>query len=298
MTNLQDIVKSSYASSIARLFTAPVIRELATAGNSKLGARILFETGARSCFASEATLEQMYTTLFQALSRWYRNEYVYKNMLTQRVLLGRHSLNTSFMLTEFRVADCKADAVLLNGTSNVYEIKSEYDSLERLSRQLIAYRKVFDSIHVVTSEGQASKVESAVGSDIGIIILSKRNALSTLREASSNMHIVCPSVIFNSLRKGEYESIIRCQFGAVPDVPNTHSYRVCHTLFEKLAPHEAHDGMVAALKKRGRSTRLQEFISSVPSPLKATSLSCRLSHLQQERLLETMAKPIGHCFSV
>lgn len=55
----------------------------------------------------------------------HRDEYVYKAALTQKVLLGTHSLKTACMINEFRVADCKADLVILNGTAAVYEIKSE-----------------------------------------------------------------------------------------------------------------------------------------------------------------------------
>lgn len=48
------------------------------------------------------------------------------NVIANKILLGKHSLNTSHMLSEFRVGYNKADVVIINGTSSVYEIKSEY----------------------------------------------------------------------------------------------------------------------------------------------------------------------------
>jgi hypothetical protein len=56
-----------------------------------------------------------------------RDKYVYKAALTQRVLMGKHSLRTACMLSEFRVGDRKADITILNGTTTVYEIKSDRD---------------------------------------------------------------------------------------------------------------------------------------------------------------------------
>ena len=93
-----------------------------------------------------------YDTIFKRLLREYRYEYIYKNAVAKKILLGKHNLNTAFMLTEFRADDCKADTVILNGTSYVYEIKTEMDSFDRLDRQISAYRKVFDYITVISSE--------------------------------------------------------------------------------------------------------------------------------------------------
>ncbi|MEI9986083.1 MAG: sce7726 family protein [Aliidongia sp.] len=53
--------------------------------------------------------------------------------VTQKILMGKHSLRTASMLNEFRAGSCKADLVILNGTATVYEIKSERDSLTRLA---------------------------------------------------------------------------------------------------------------------------------------------------------------------
>jgi len=84
----------------------------------------------------------LFERAFSLLEReGYRHEYVYKAALTQKIFLGRHSLQTASMLSEFRVGQCKADLVILNGTSTVYEVKSERDSLDRLERQVAAWTR-------------------------------------------------------------------------------------------------------------------------------------------------------------
>jgi len=201
------------------------------------------------------------------------------------------------MLTEFRTGICKADVVLLNGTSAVYEIKSAYDSIERLKRQIAAYRQLFDNIHVITADSHLMRVREAVGSDIGLMVLTNRNTISTVQKPKSLKMAVQPSVIFDSLRKNEYQQIIKMHFGAIPNVPNTRMYQACRDLFCSLTPTEAHDAMVTILKKRGNSRLLHEFIVSVPNSLKAVSLSCKLTPAQQIQFLKLLDAEIGSCLT-
>ena len=243
-------------------------------------------------------LREFFDLVYALLFRSYRNEYIYKNVIAQKILLGVHSLTTTCMLTEFRAGNCKADTVLLNGTSVVYEIKSAYDSIERLARQIAAYRQVFDNINVITSESQAEKVSAAVEEDIGLLVLTDRNTIRTVRGPASLKHSVQPSVIFDSLRRNEYEQIIGSHFGTVPRVSNARMYQACRDLFCTIPPKVAHDVMVAVLKKRGNSRGLHEFVASVPVSLKALSLSCRLNGAEQARFSHILNSDVGDCFSL
>jgi len=226
------------------------------------------------------------------LFRNYRSEYIYKNLIALRVLLGRHSLNTATMLMEFRVGNCKADCVIINGTSNVYEIKSEFDSMARIQRQLTAYRKVFDRVHVITTSDQVDAMALEVDESVGLLVLNDRQYVTTVREPLSLKARVDPGAIFDTLRQPEYVVAIRERFGSVPAVPNTRIYQVCRELFMELSPTEAHDAMIQALKLRGCSMSLRRFVEAVPSSLKAASLTCTLTEQQQDsftRLLQSDA---------
>lgn len=280
----------------SRLFSASVLRQFARDGVSTLATELAKESGFLEDVSPSTPFGQFLEDTFAILSRTYRTEYIYKNAIANNILLGRHSLKTAFMLTEFRAADCKADCVVLNGTSHVYEIKSDYDSVERLGRQLAAYKQVFDCVHIVTSEKFLPKVSAIADDSIGLMVLRRNGAIGVEREAMSRKEMVSPVTIFDSLRRGEYEAIIRRQFGTVPDVPNTQIYRECKALFSQLAPEIAHDEMVQAVKTRGNCARLREFIEQVPRSLKAASLTCRLTKGEQARLLGMMNQPINECF--
>src|SRR5690625_3385678 len=75
---------------------------------------------------------QIINRLYDYLSKHYRNEYFYKNTLLNKLLIGRHSVNTTTALAELPIHKSKADFVLINGSATVYEIKTELDSFNRL----------------------------------------------------------------------------------------------------------------------------------------------------------------------
>src|SRR5438128_1527304 len=118
---------------ISRLFSSTVIRELARKGKSPLFARLASQLHLLHSLPASERVYNVFEAAFAVLGReGYRDEYIYKAALTQRILLGKHSLQTASMLNEFRVGECKADIAILNGTATVYEVKSERDSLARL----------------------------------------------------------------------------------------------------------------------------------------------------------------------
>ncbi len=252
-------------------------------------------------YDADTPLGEFYDAIFQRLTREYRHEYIYKNAIAEKILLGKHNLNTAFMLTEFRVDDCKADAVVLNGTSHVYEIKSEMDSFERLDRQLTAYHKMFDFITVITTERLYRAVEERVPPEVGIRVLAEgeyrfRRDICR-RGATSNKANVEPIVIFNSLQRHEYLAIIK-RVLEVPlsHLPNTQIYGEARKLFAQLSPVVAHDQMVEVLKLRKQTRRLADFIMEVPGSLKAASLSIRLTNEERTRFLDLLHQRIGATF--
>ena len=277
---------------LMRLFSGTMVRELAAKRNSPLFARILHETGLLQTIDSAMQLVDLFEDVFRRLRKHYRAEYVYKNAIANKLLIGRHSLNTSFMLTEFRCGDCKADAVLLNGTSNVYEIKSEYDNTRRLRRQLSAYSQLFDNVYVITSREQVGDIREDVDESVGLMVLTDHHTISTVREPISMKHRVSPGVVFDSLRKSEYTRIIAEEFGCVPDVPNTRVFGECRRLFCQLSPDRAHGTMLNALKTRGDSRSHRDFIGCVPRSLKAAALACTLGVTEQRSFLEVLNKPV------
>ncbi|HEY6872836.1 MAG TPA: sce7726 family protein [Geobacteraceae bacterium] len=286
---------------LARFFSSSVLRELARTGHSAIARRLSHQYHLFEQFGAGISVGEFYDSIFKLLIREYRHEYIYKNAIAEKILLGKHNLNTAFMLTEFRVDDCKADAVVLNGTSHVYEIKSEMDSFERLDRQLAAYHKMFDFITVITTERLYKSVADRVPAEVGIMVLADgayQFRKKPFREAVSNKVNVDPVIIFNSLQRREYLKIIKEAFGvALSHLPNTQIYSEAKKYFERLAPEAAHDAMVEALKHRRDTRRVADFVLDVPSSLKAASLSIRLTREERIRFVSLLHKDITSAFA-
>src|SRR5947209_3876144 len=112
------------------------------------------------------------------------------------------------MLNKFRVGECKADIVILNGTATVYEIKSERDSLTRLRRQVAAYATVFAQVYVIAADEHVEDVLSAVPPEVGVMRLDRRQYIAKVREAADRAGLTSPAAIFDSIRTTEARIIL------------------------------------------------------------------------------------------
>ena len=216
---------------LGRVFTPVVMDSLIQRGTSGYLKEVMKNSGLLCLLDTTMSLYHFFDWVYDFLFRNYRNEYIYKNVIANNILLGKHSLNTSHMLAEFRVGKCKADTVVLNGTSTVYEIKSEFDSFSRLDRQIHEYLKIFDHIYVITSLSNIQKLEEILPIQIGILALTNRRTITTVRKSISNKENIKLDILFNSLRKKEYLKIIIEYFDTIPNVPNTLIFRKCKELF-------------------------------------------------------------------
>ena len=294
MEDINNIkIDSKYLPSFGRFFTSVVMDNLAREGKSGYLSEICSNSGLLSKIDPEMSLGRFFDWIYNILFRHYRNEYIYKNVIANKILLGKHSLNTSHMLTEFRVGKCKADVVVINGTSAVYEIKSEFDSFARLENQMQAYFEIFDYINVITSGSQATKLKSILPDAAGILVLSNRKTISTIRESKFNKANINPGILFDSLRKNEYVKVIKEYFKTVPDVPNTQIYRECKKLFCEIPPEIVHDLTIKTLRNRSKITVLQQFIKEAPSSLSAYAMTICSEKAKMQELMSRFSSSIG-----
>lgn len=271
---------------ISRLFSSSVIREMARKGKSPLFARLARQSLLPNSLPECGPVYSLFEEAFSLLKReGYRHEYIYKAALTHKILLGKHSLRTASMLNEFRVGECKADLAILNGTSTVYEVKSERDSLRRLARQVTAYAKVFAQVYVIAAEDHVDAVKGSVPEDVGILVLNSRHRISTLREAVDRAESTSPAAIFDAIRTEEARMILLAQGVSVTDVPNTVLNSVLRELFTKLNARDAHDGMVQVLKKTRNLLPLSDLVDKLPPSLHTAALSVPLRKLDHARLV-------------
>ncbi len=284
---------SDQLAAISRFFASSVIREMARKGRSPLLARLAKQSRLLDTISGAQRVYSLFDKGFSLLKReGYRHEYIYKAALTQRILLGTHSLQTASMLNEFRVGDCKADLAILNGTATVYEVKSERDSLSRLERQVAAYAKVFASVYVIAAEDHVSAVIASVPKDVGVMRLNSRHQISTLQKAADRPERTSPAAIFDSIRTLEARLILQLYGVSVPVVPNTELNGILRELFIRLGPREAHEGMVRVLKKTRNLLPLSDLVERLPRSLQTAALSVPLRKLEHERLVTAVNTPL------
>jgi len=283
---------------VARLFSSTVIQEVARKGKSPLLSRLAVESGLAKTVPQTEPVRSLFDAAFSLLKRKdYRNEYVYKAAITHKVLLGAHSLQTASMLTEFRVGSCKADIAILNGTSTVYEIKSERDKLDRLQAQVSAYRQAFAKVNVITGENHLKAVLASVPADVGVLLLTDRFQISTVREAVDSVSGVIPEVIFDSLQLHESQQILESQGIVLPEVPNTKRHQLLRERFTRLDPHQAHTGMVKVLKETRSLQPLTGLVEVLPSSLCAAAFSTHLRQRDHGRLQVAMDVPLSEALN-
>lgn len=247
-----------------RLFTKNTINKWVTQSN--VAYLNIIERFAET---SECTLNRnIISKIYNIMSKSHRNEYIYKNTLLNKLLLGRHSVNTTTALTEVPVEKSKADFILINGKAIVYEIKTELDNLDRLVGQLNDYYKAFENVCVVTSDSNCNRVLSLLqDTNVGVCTLTKRNTISTKKEPITDNSKLDMNTMFKILRKQEYENILLKHCGELPLTKPVEYYKACLKLFKTIEATQAYNYMVMELKKRS-SINKKEFKNKVPYELK------------------------------
>lgn len=280
-------------SALARLFSARVFRDMATKGKSSLFRRLIEQTNLVARVGPNATVGDTFDSAFDLLNvAGHRNEYVYRVAISEKVLMGTHSLRTASMLTEFRVGNCKADLVILNGTATVYEIKSERDSLTRLLKQVDSYKRVFAKVNVVVSEDHIEDVLKTIPIDVGVMCLSKRYRITQVRDAADCSDRISPVAVFESLRRAEAVAILRAMNVPVPQVPNTQKHAAMRDLFANLDSLELHREMVKTLKRMRNLAPLGDFVDQLPRSLQTAALSISVRRSDQPRLIGAVSTPL------
>lgn len=257
---------------IAKLFTSNSLRAIASGDVSPLE-KIINNKNLRSN-VNTTSIDDIYSSAFEFLSRNYRNEYVYKNLIARKILRSKHSLQSSVLLSEFRVGQNKADLVLLNGCSTCYEIKTEYDSLNRLEDQLQSYIQLFEKVYVVCPSSLQIDVEAIIPHSVGIIVLTDNNTLRTIKDAISN-NIFDISLMMKSLRKEEYLDIAENIYGLKIDVPNTQVFDLCFKILNKSDRAVVNNLFLKTLKKYRKNNI--EAINTLPSPLTNALISFKFN---------------------
>jgi hypothetical protein len=230
---------------------------------------------------------------YASMTANYRAEYVYRNLITSRIFLGRHraSSGTAF-LNEFRVGASVADCLLVNGRMTVYEIKTELDRPgPRLQSQLDSYYRAFPLVNVVVHEAHVPRYLDALrGTTVGVLSVGRRWRLSTVRPAIERTDEFDARVLFNLLRAGEAERALRDWFGEIPDVPNGIRYNEHLALARQIPPLRFQSLVHDQLQMRGYRGHRAAILSPQLGPLRALLVQLQPNVAQYGHLLDWLER--------
>lgn len=211
---------------------------------------------------------EVISQIYKYMSKNYRNEYFYQNTMLNKLLLGKHSLNTTTALTQIPIGKSKADFIMINGKAVVYEIKTELDSFERLETQLNDYFKAFNHVCVVTCESSFGKISKLLeNTPVGICILTNRNTLRFPKEPEESNDKLSHEVLFKILHKKEFEEILNIHYGSLPKATQVFYYDECLRLFSSIPISTLYPMVLVQLKKRNHI--IKEYYQNVPYELKS-----------------------------
>lgn len=211
--------------------------------------------------------EKLISEIYTYMDKEYRTEYYYKNTMLNKLLLKKHDYKKTIVLTELPVGNSKADFIMINGKGIVYEIKTALDNLDRINTQIEDYYKAFSEVVIVTYEENIEKVLEIVPETVGIMKLTRRRALKTVRETKAVYRKLDYYTIFKILRKYEFEHILTEQGYDLPEVDQFRYYRECFNLIKEIEIDILQKLMLKELKKRMRIETV-EFSIGVPEELR------------------------------
>lgn len=228
-----------------------------------------------------------YEESYSFIRKDYRNEYFFKNMLFNKMVLGKRSLKTTSCLNEVVINNSKADVIMINkDTPTVFEIKTELDNFDKLSHQVDDYYKVASKIYVVTSESTYYPLYRLLkDTNVGIFILTSRDTFSLKKEAKEDGSKLDYGSLFKLLRKKEYEKIILDKFGFLPAVKDYEYFTACFELFKQLDINEAMPVVYNELKKRDEIFK-QNSIKAFPTGLRWLIYTSKINEANYLNLLK------------
>ncbi|CAM3750580.1 sce7726 family protein [Erysipelothrix urinaevulpis] len=278
-------IESVDANSLMKIFSKTFIKNSMTS-NKKLNhkmdkdfQRIVKILGLEK--QSNLTREDVYLETYNYLNKNYRNEYIYKNTLINKIIFGIHSPKTTTAITEQRVGDSILDLLIINGRAIAYEIKTELDSFSRLQSQINDYKKAFEFVSLVIPESFLEKsLEMYSKEKIGIYVLRKNNVLTEIKKPQSDRESLDTDVIFSLLRMQEYENVIS-NFGMPLPQKSFMYYDECRSLVSGIDFDEFYASFVQQLKNRGNKNK--EELDKVPKEILSPIYSMNLTKKEYEK---------------
>ncbi|WP_439488507.1 sce7726 family protein [Algoriphagus sp.] len=234
---------------LAGLYSNASFRNLCKPGEKQNGFVKSLQSTLNSDFKGH-TLRGLLDIGYQELLQNYRHEYLFKTTLLNDYVLKKYSMKSSILLNEFQIGKSIADAVLVNGTNKVFEIKTELDSPHRLATQIQDYKKAFSEVYLVVHEKQVEKYAVAIAEEIGLLCFSEENEILDYKKATPDTSRLDVDVMVKSLRKDELILLAIRLSGEVPEATPVKLFKTCRQIVRNYPCAEVQKEYLEIIKKR------------------------------------------------
>lgn len=276
----------------AALFSSALFRPLILGRGSPRLEKVASHLRRSMSIASDSPNSVVVRAAYKKIDGEYRSEYFYKNMIASKILVGRHRVANTGLISEFRIGTSVADCVLISGRGMVYEIKTEFDSPGKLRSQLANYYRAFPYVTVVVHSRAVDRYLRILdGSPVGLTALRPEGVFSPVKDAIFEASSFNAKTIFDTLRLGEISLILRRWFGELPEVPSGLRYSEFLSLAQQIPVGVLQNEMQTALKSRGPRNCRELLLSDSEglTPLRAVVSSLDPTAKQGQNLVAWLA---------
>ena len=134
----------------AEFFKAKTVQNIIDEGSLPDG--ILNNISGTTYTNNKLSYTDLYDNAYQTLRKNYRNEMYVKINLVSKLLYPSNSYKKGTVYQEFPVSKSVGDVLSIGREISIYEIKTAYDSLNRLKNQVENYYKISPFVSLVLDE--------------------------------------------------------------------------------------------------------------------------------------------------
>jgi hypothetical protein len=152
-------------------------------------------------------------------------------------------------------------------------------------------------VNVIAAAEHVASISAKVPDDVGILVLSDRHSISTVREAANRPGAIDPCRVFESLTKEEALLILDRLGLPRPKVPNTKFHAEMLKIFVDIAPLCLHECMIDVLKETRSLRPLSSLIQELPKSLQAAVISIPIRQRDHLNLIAAINTPLSEAFA-
>ncbi|WP_240793813.1 sce7726 family protein [Antarcticibacterium arcticum] len=226
---------------------------------------------------------------YQVLENHYQNEYVFKNAFLTDWLIKELGKSDSIIFNEFRIGGAVSDLAMFNGISKAFEIKTEFDSDQRLKGQIEYYSQVFNETYLIIPKEKLNMYKE-YRKDVGIILFDNKNKEKfEFYNKAKFREKLNPTILMQILHTNEYKEIVEKYYGELPKMNSFNQYKLCYNLIKAIPINELNQMYLEQIKKR----EFDKILSlHTYRELNQICLALKLKKKEKRCLIKNLKQPI------